>query len=425
MATTAPTGSPPSQPSLTHPPPRRKLTTVKALSESLGLLPSLPFTPSQNNPTTNQFQTRKNQSPPSISPSSPLVIPMNGLKPSENSEKAAGTGASSWYIYVSSSIDVTNHGVPERKMKAIIEACREFFELPEEEKRGISGKHVLDPIRFGTSFNESVDEILCWRDYVKIFQHPEFDSPNKPPSFRLQQHLPKIFREIALEYSKRVRLVAREIIRGISESLGLEKDYIDETLNLENGLQLIAANLYPPCPRPELAMGLPPHSDHGLLTLLIQNQIGGLQVQHKGKWVNIDPIPNSFLANIGDHIEVQLQIPSHFLSPSCFVLVDSIHIYFIYGSHIMHSLFLCKILSNGKYKSVLHRAVVNNRDVRISIAVPHGPALDAIVSPASKLVENVGNPPAYGAMKYKEYLELQQGTMLNGKSCLERIRNGD
>lgn len=260
-------------------------------------------------------------------------------------------------------------------MKAIIEVCREFFELPEEEKRGIGGKHVLDPIRSGTSFNESVDEILCWRDYVKIFQHPEFHSPNKPPSFR----------EIALEYSKRVRLVAREIIRGISESLGLEKDYIDETLNLENGLQLIAANLYPPCPQPELAMGLPPHSDHGLLTLLIQNQIGGLQVQHKGKWVNIDPIPNSFLANIGDHIE---------------------------------------ILSNGKYKSVLHRAVVNNRDVRISIAVPHGPALDAIVSPAPKLVEIVGNPPAYGAMKYKEYLELQQGSMLNGKSSLERIRNG-
>ncbi|KAL1125634.1 hypothetical protein V6Z11_A13G055700 [Gossypium hirsutum] len=98
---------------------------------------------------------------------------MKGLKPSENSEKPAGTGASSC------------HGVPERMMKAIIEACREFLELPEEEKRGISGKHVLDPIRFGTSFNESVDEILCWRDYVKIFQHPEFHSPNKPPSFSI------------------------------------------------------------------------------------------------------------------------------------------------------------------------------------------------------------------------------------------------
>ncbi|PPR84259.1 hypothetical protein GOBAR_AA36456 [Gossypium barbadense] len=119
----------------------------------------------------------------------------------------------------------------------------------------------------------------------------------------------------------------------------------------------------------------------------------------QGKWVNIDPIPNSFLANIGDHIEGELNL----------VEFEAKH---------------TQILSNGKYKSVLHRAVVNNRDVRISIAVPHGPALDAIVSPAPKLVEIVGNPPAYGAMKYKEYLELQQGSMLNGKSSLERIRNG-
>ncbi|MBA0631666.1 hypothetical protein Godav_000521 [Gossypium davidsonii] len=367
MATTAPTGSPLSQPSLTHPPPPRKLTTVKALSESPGLssIPSIYTFPKQ---TYHEPVSDTKEPIPTIDFSL-----LTSSHPGQRSKtiRELGKACRNWGFFM-----VTNHGVPERMMKAIIEVCREFFELSEEEKRGIGGKHVLDPIRFGTSFNESVDEILCWRDYVKIFQHPEFHSPKKPPSFR----------EIALEYSKRVRLVAREIIRGISESLGLEKDYIDETLNLENGLQLIAANLYPPCPRPELAMGLPPHSDHGLLTLLIQNQIGGLQVQHKGKWLNIDPIPNSFLANIGDHIE---------------------------------------ILSNGKYKSVLHRAVVNNRDVRISIAVPHGPALDAIVSPASKLVEDVGNPPAYGAMKYKEYLELQQGTMLNGKSCLERIRNGD
>ncbi|MFQ6649354.1 hypothetical protein Gotur_023013 [Gossypium turneri] len=284
MATTAPTGSPLSQPSLTHPPPPRKLTTVKALSESSGLssIPSIYIFPKQ---TYHEPVSDTKEPIPTIDFSL-----LTSSHPGQRSKtiRELGKACRNWGFFM-----VTNHGVPERMMKAIIEVCREFFELPEEEKRGIGGKHVLDPIRFGTSFNESVDEIL----------------------------------EIALEYSKRVRLVAREIIRGISESLGLEKDYIDETLNLENGLQLIAANLYPPCPRPELAMGLPPHSDHGLLTLLIQNQIGGLQVQHKGKWVNIDPIPNSFLANIGDHIE---------------------------------------ILSNGKYRSFLHRAVVNYRDIRIS-----------------------------------------------------------
>jgi isopenicillin N synthase-like dioxygenase len=87
-------------------------------------------------------------------------------------------------------------------------------------------------------------------------------------------------------------------------SLGLGDTYIENALNLESGLQILIANLYPPCPEPELAMGMPPHSDHGLLTLLIQNGISGLQVQHQSKWVNVNYIPNSFIVNVGDHMEV-------------------------------------------------------------------------------------------------------------------------
>ncbi|GMI88347.1 hypothetical protein HRI_002503900 [Hibiscus trionum] len=134
-------------------------------------------------------------------------------------------------------------------------------------------------------------------------------------------------------------------------------------------------------------MGLSAHSDHGLVTLLIQNETGAfrLQVHHNGKWVNIDPVPNSFLANVGGHVE---------------------------------------ILSNGKYKSVLHQVVVNNRDARISIALAHAPAWDAVVGPASKLVEDEQNPPAYRAMAYKEYLELQQSNMLDGE-YLEHTEQGD
>ncbi|OMO63562.1 Oxoglutarate/iron-dependent dioxygenase [Corchorus olitorius] len=160
-------------------------------------------------------------------------------------------------------------------------------------------------------------------------------------------------------------------------------DYIEKAINLENGLQLMVANLYPPCPQPELAMGLPPHSDHGLVILVIQNGIGGLQMKHQGKWINVNPVPNSIIANIGDQIE---------------------------------------ILSNGKYKSVLHRAVVNNKDTRISIAMSQGPALDAVVSPASELVDSVSNPPAYKAIKFKEYIEDQQSHHLDGKSALELVR---
>lgn len=99
--------------------------------------------------------------------------------------------------------------------------------------------------------------------------------------------------------------MTRELLKGISESLGLEASDLEKFLNVESGLQIFIANLYPPCPQPELALGMPPHSDHGLLTLLIQNGINGLQVQHKGKWVNVNAMPNSFLVNTGDHLEVK------------------------------------------------------------------------------------------------------------------------
>lgn len=75
-------------------------------------------------------------------------------------------------------------------------------------------------------------------------------------------------------------------------------------MNLDSGFQVLIANLYPPCPQPDLVMGIPPHSDHGLLTLLTQNGIGGLQLLHNGKWVNVNALSNSFLVNTGDHVEV-------------------------------------------------------------------------------------------------------------------------
>lgn len=111
-------------------------------------------------------------------------------------------------------------------------------------------------------------------------------------------------REILLEYSKRNRELAMELLKRISMSLGLGDNYKENALNLELGMQILTGNFYPPCPGSELAIGLPPHSDHTLLTLLIQNGIYGLQVQHQSKWFNVNSTPNSFVVNVGDHMEV-------------------------------------------------------------------------------------------------------------------------
>ncbi|KAI3871525.1 hypothetical protein MKW98_011580 [Papaver atlanticum] len=224
---------------------------------------------------------------------------------------------------------VTNHGVPESLKEELINSCMNFFDLTPEEKSVYDVENavdpcILDPIICGTNFNPASESVSFWRDYLRVLVHPAFHSPPKPEGLS----------EVLSEYSKRTRDITKELLKAIMEGLELEEADIEKSLELKSGVQLFSANLYPPCPHPELAIGLPPHADHGLLTLLMQNDVGGLQIKNKGKWVAVNAIPNCIMVNTGDHMEV---------------------------------------LSNGKYKSVLHRAVVNNKETRISLVMTIGP----------------------------------------------------
>ncbi|KAI3968932.1 hypothetical protein MKX01_034076, partial [Papaver californicum] len=172
----------------------------------------------------------------------------------------------------------------------------------------------LDPIICGTNFNPASESesVSFWRDYLRVLVHPVFNSPLKPEGFS----------NVLSEYRKRSRETMKELLRAIID--------IEKSLELKFGVQKFSANLYPPCPQPELAIGLPPRAYRGLLTLLIQNDVGGLQIKNKGKWVAANAILNSIMVNTGDHME---------------------------------------ILSNGKYKGVFHRVLVNNKKTRISLVM--------------------------------------------------------
>ncbi|KAJ7968276.1 protein DMR6-LIKE OXYGENASE 2-like [Quillaja saponaria] len=122
---------------------------------------------------------------------------------------------------------VVNHDIPKTLMEKMFVEVFGFFNLTEEEKQEYAGKHVLDPIRCGTSFNSSVEKVFFWRDFLKIFVHPEFHSPDKPAGFR----------ETCEQYCRRARHIARELLKGISESLGLEPSYIEQALNLDSDFE--------------------------------------------------------------------------------------------------------------------------------------------------------------------------------------------
>ncbi|CAK9186993.1 unnamed protein product [Ilex paraguariensis] len=153
--------------------------------------------------------------------------------------------------------------VIESLLKGIINASKEFFNLTEEEKKEFAGRKILDPIKCGTSLSTSNGMISLGVDFLKLIVQPDqFHSPNK-------RYKPIGFSEVAVEYCNSGRRILRELLKGISESLGLDNYYVEKTVNLDSSAQLFSANLYPPCPQPQPAMGLPPHSDHGLLTFFI------------------------------------------------------------------------------------------------------------------------------------------------------------
>jgi isopenicillin N synthase-like dioxygenase len=86
--------------------------------------------------------------------------------------------------------------------------------------------------------------------------------------------------------------------------LELGEDYFISQIG-EKSPAIARFNYYPPCPRPELVFGIKPHSDGGAVTiLLVDNDVGGLQVQKDGIWYTVPSKPHTLVINLGDSMEV-------------------------------------------------------------------------------------------------------------------------
>lgn len=86
----------------------------------------------------------------------------------------------------------------------------------------------------------------------------------------------------------------------ICEGLGLEPGYFSDT----SEVQILSSNFYPSCPDPSLTLGILAHQDTSLVTLVYQGDSTGLQFLKDGQWINVGSIPNSFVVNIGNQLEV-------------------------------------------------------------------------------------------------------------------------
>ncbi|MED6112427.1 Protein DMR6-LIKE OXYGENASE 1, partial [Stylosanthes scabra] len=190
---------------------------------------------------------------------------------------------------------IVNHGVPEDVVEKMVKVSKGFFDLPESERMKNYSDDPSKTTRLSTSFNVKTEKVANWRDFLRLHCHPLEDYiqewPTNPPSFR----------EDVAEYSKHMRKLSLKLLEAISESLGMERDYISKALGKHG--QHMAINYYPPCPEPDLTYGLPAHADPNAITILLQNHVPGLQVLKDGHWVTVKPVPNTFIVNIGDQIQ--------------------------------------------------------------------------------------------------------------------------
>lgn len=193
---------------------------------------------------------------------------------------------------------VKNHQVPEYIIINMLQTAKQFFNLPEHERLKSYSDDPNKTTRLSTSFNVRTEKVANWRDFLRLHCHPVEDYINEWPNN------PSLFRDHVSEYCRSVRGLALELIGAISESLGLDEGYISEQLGKHG--QHMALNYYPTCPQPDLTYGLPGHTDHNLITILLQDDVPGLQVLRNGHWVAVDPVPNTFIINIGDQIQVQI-----------------------------------------------------------------------------------------------------------------------
>ncbi|XP_064952072.1 flavanone 3-dioxygenase 2-like [Musa acuminata AAA Group] len=271
---------------------------------------------------------------------------------------------------------VVNHGVPVELMLAMMAVASEFFRLPPEEK----AKHYSDDptkkMRLSTSFNIRKETVRNWRDYLRLHCYPpEEFVPGWPSN-------PASFKEVVSGYCREVRQLGLRLLGLISLSLGLEEDYMVKVLGEQE--QHMAVNYYPKCPEPELTYGLQAHTDPNALTILLQDpKVAGLQVLKNGKWIAVNPQPDAYVINIGDQLQA---------------------------------------LSNGRYRSVCHRAVVNSDTDRMSVASFLCPCNSAVISTPEKLVVD-GSPAIYRSYTYEEYYNKFWSRNLDDEHCLELFKS--
>ncbi|XP_061374537.1 1-aminocyclopropane-1-carboxylate oxidase homolog 1-like [Gastrolobium bilobum] len=270
---------------------------------------------------------------------------------------------------------VINHGISVHVLDEMINGIRRFHEQDAEVRKQFYSRDYKKKVRYFCNGSLFRDKAADWRDTIAFFV-----SPNPPNS----EEIPAVCRDIVMEYSKKVRMLGFTLFELLSEALGLNPSYLKEFDCVEG--QFLMGHYYPACPEPELTMGATKHTDGDFMTILLQDQMGGLQVLHENQWVDIHPVHGSLVVNIGD---------------------------------------LLQFITNDKFISVYHRVLSRHIGPRISVASffldTSSEASSKVIGPIKELLSEE-NPPIYKDVTMKDARAHYLEKGLDGNSSLQSFR---
>ncbi|CAM0958000.1 unnamed protein product [Alopecurus aequalis] len=239
---------------------------------------------------------------------------------------------------------VTGHGVDPDLARAALAGAADFFRLPLATKQRarrapgtVTGYASAHADRFAAK--------LPWKETLSFCHDHVIDGNGHVVVDYFASTLGDDFKrlgEVYQEYCEAMEEVSLAIMEVLGVSLGLGRGYYRDFF--ADGSSTMRCNYYPRCPEPERTLGTGPHCDPSALTILLQDgDLDGLQVLVHGAWRTVRPKPGGLVVNIGDTFMA---------------------------------------LSNGRYKSCVHRAVVHREKERWSMAYFLSPRQDRVVCPS-------------------------------------------
>lgn len=267
---------------------------------------------------------------------------------------------------------IRNHGVPRQLIDRMYTLTQQFFALPQRDKDKLNIIHSGQTLRgYIPFYGENVDPEHT-RDFKESFDfgiHETEVSPFFGPNL-MPEGLPE-FKTCCENYHAVMMSLAKKLVSAIALSLGLDADYFEKLQRKPITIQRILH--YPPqtgsISQDEIGIGA--HTDYGFLTILSQDEVGGLQVKNRAdEWISAPPIEGTFIVNIGD---------------------------------------LVQTLTNDRYISTLHRVINRGGKERYSIPFFLDLDFDAVVEPvpgcASDEHPSRYTPYTCGQHKYRRFVD--------------------